>query len=596
MIGLTFTNCLYTLDISSSPSFSIINTHFIAGGIGIYLDGFYVPSSGLSSFVTNCTFSFMNTSAIISSSRTYHPLIVTNSTFNNNNCSSVTHQGGAIRVYGGNVTVSGCQFSNNHGKDGGAIFGYNGSISVDHSTFFFNSAASYGSAIGVDKQTPLSISDCQFSNNGPSIIGVVQAMFSPSVTIIRSGFNSNYALGSGSIYVHASSLTLLQSSFFNNTIGGVVVYNSYAIIENSAFDSNTGPAIAGAIHYNSYSNGTINSCTFTNNKAPAGAVAIQRGDVIIKSSTFDSNFATHQLGGGGLFFQIANILVEDSNFYNNFGLGRKGAFYGDDTNVQFTNTTFINNTMSSLSTCNITIRDSKFMASKGAFSTFKCGVIISDSEFADGYQGDGVLLFTSQSVVQIDRCLFSNNTGSLVSALSVDQRSVANVSHTCFIGNSGSTYGAIAVQTTSSATFENITCRGNAASPNLNIFGGGCINVGSASVVIRSSTISNNTAGYGGGIQCVECTIHLLDTIVEGNEALKDGGGIHAVSQMVQKNVTFLVESSYIGENTARENGGGVAITSLHSRMFAHPYCHFVLLFIFEQFVLLPRTSLEIMH
>ncbi|MFH1667710.1 MAG: right-handed parallel beta-helix repeat-containing protein [Candidatus Komeilibacteria bacterium] len=161
-------------------------------------------------------------------------------------------------------------------------------------------------------------------------------------------------------------------------------------------------------------------------------------------------------------------------------------------------------------------------------------VIINDSHIYTNhcFQGGGVYVY--ESMVTLNRCAITNNTGSLGAGLYVDVSPQVEINH-CQISN-------------------------NFAHDPINmsiVAGGGGINVNDSNLLINSTVISDNTAEVGAGIYVADISNHLMvinkTTIVNNtNNDLLDNEGGPGIRGM--DNALILVLNSIIWNNTNQIN------------------------------------------
>lgn len=196
--------------------------------------------------------------------------------FNNNTATKTSGYGGAIYSVGGALTVKTSSFSSNSAFYGGAITATRASagwdtpeggiLTVSESSFNDNKATNSGGAIYLGNYSSLSVSDSSFTGNtssggGTSYGGGAICILSSSeAEITSSTFTSNYATYQGGAIMTASDLTLIDTSFYDNSAGtrGGAIYNNNktisisAISEDVIFSGNTA-SLGGAIYNYNYS-------------------------------------------------------------------------------------------------------------------------------------------------------------------------------------------------------------------------------------------------------------------------------------------------------------------------------------------------------
>ena len=177
--------------------------------------GAYISPGGQMT-ILNSTFSHNNAAVAGGGVYSHGTLILTNTTFSANSSGTL---GGGVYNYDGTLTVTNSTFSGNTSAYGGGLYNGGGILTVTNSIFSGNGATSNGGAI--------------FHNGG-------------TATILGSWFSINTA-GSGGGVANVASLTLANSTFFNNTAsfgGALFNYQSglstgSATILNSTFSNNT---------------------------------------------------------------------------------------------------------------------------------------------------------------------------------------------------------------------------------------------------------------------------------------------------------------------------------------------------------------------
>lgn len=275
--------------------------------------------------------------------------------------------GAAIFIGDGLLNVIDCTFVDNHaaspGPDvgGGAIYSF-GSLgtTVVSSTFIGNSAAN-GGAIG-SLQSQLTLVNNVFRDNRATGYGAnVPEPSCPS----RGPIFGEQVLGEagsggngGAVYLDGEerrSLEILCNKFNNNSsgaLGGALFRTPNATretvrIDRSTFDSNrAADEFGGGALFTQNANLTITDSTLSNNAAGNGG-AIQASDVNLAMTnvTLAGNYATHGLGGA-LFIEGSGGLLLNCTIANNHadgGLGYFGAAIVTDSNLTVRNTIFSNN-------------------------------------------------------------------------------------------------------------------------------------------------------------------------------------------------------------------------------------------------------------
>ncbi|MBN2716806.1 MAG: right-handed parallel beta-helix repeat-containing protein [Deltaproteobacteria bacterium] len=228
--------------------------------------------------------------------------------------------GGAIYRDGGSLTVSDCQFENNHapspGQDiaGGAIYAFGGGDTLISDSTFIGNQASNGGAVG--------------SLNGDVII--VNSLFQGNRA---AGYEGNPGHGGcgGAIYQDGRDEV--------TTLCGVNISNNEA------------GAIGGAVFRVSNDNSgkmTVNQCTFNHNTVTpdddgnAGGLYLQGLQLVMENSTVSRNSAFYN---GGLWIHTCHAMLTNVTIAENTATGSNGGglwLSGPPTGT-LTNCTIANN-------------------------------------------------------------------------------------------------------------------------------------------------------------------------------------------------------------------------------------------------------------
>ena len=281
--------------------------------------------------------------------------------------------GGAIRISAVNVTISDCEFEDNHAYlwGGGAIATDYNSTSCEnlkilncnftnnhgnHDDFSNYSAA--GAVAAYSKGTQ--IINCIFDSNwikgelesygGALQIGlnepdnyclVDQCIFKNNRVIVPDG---NSHGGAGCV---RNGVSYTNCLFVNNTAGqgGALTFHASGKIANCTFINNTAEIFGGAISSSDLYETMIlkiMDCIFEGNNAPdGGAVQAIGWNVHLLNSTFNDNYATNC--GGAVNIVAKDVNVDNSNFYNNSADVDGGAIYVNGENTQIMKSSFISN-------------------------------------------------------------------------------------------------------------------------------------------------------------------------------------------------------------------------------------------------------------
>ncbi|MHB8751830.1 MAG: right-handed parallel beta-helix repeat-containing protein [Aggregatilineales bacterium] len=254
---------------------------------------------------------------------------------------------------------------------------------------------------------------------------------------------------------------------------------------------------------------TLNHLTVTGaNVSGGGGALINSGTVTIQSSTFSSNRAAY---GAGVY-NSGTVTIQNSTFSSNSAPDGAGVYNTGTVTIQ--NSIFSGNS-------------SGGFGGSGVYNVSGGTVTIQSSTFsgngASGSFGGSIL---NRGWLTVSNSTFGNNTGSQGSVIYNDVGTL-NVSGSTFSGNyaySSDSTGAGAIYNyNSAATISNSTFFGNSS---ITGSGGGIVNNSTGPLTISNSTFSGNSAttgGAGGGLYNYSGTLNLGSTIIAGNSASSGG-------------------------------------------------------------------------
>ncbi len=231
---------------------------------------------------------------------------------------------------------------------GGVIYSTSsGSILYIENSKFINNTAKYGGVIYV-YNTTTTLNKNYFNNDySSSMGGVIYSLYSTiiinSSTFINDSSTNNIA---GAIYSKNTNLTITNTNFTNNTakIGGTIAQlENILTIDNSNFINNTATSYGGAI-YNIYSKITIDNSNFTNNKAESGG-AIYTDDAsnyfTVTRSNFINNTATSY--GGAIYSNQNRIIITNNTFNDNKAMNNTDLYIQNNITSTITNNNWSSN-------------------------------------------------------------------------------------------------------------------------------------------------------------------------------------------------------------------------------------------------------------
>ncbi|WP_407421907.1 hypothetical protein, partial [Methanobrevibacter sp.] len=280
--------------------------------------------------------------------------------------------GGAVLVFGKDVSFRDCTFRDNYASNGGgAIYtqyfvetnpDYGRNLVIDNCDFINNRAAIAAGAVGAygyDTRITNSrfVSNSVYNKNGGGVYGgAIQVGKEGIVTnslIKNCNFTDNKAISvTGTKLSHGGASCLRESVIYENCIfkgnsadfGGALTAHSSGTIKDCTFIENTandyGGALANVDGITSM-NLKIIDCDFTSNNAPYGGAAKLSGySITIDECNFHKNYAS--IDGGAVYVDTHTLDIFNSNFDHNSAKHDGGAVYvnGESTNVQTSNFTY----------------------------------------------------------------------------------------------------------------------------------------------------------------------------------------------------------------------------------------------------------------
>ena len=297
-------------------------TESVNGG-AIYNDEYAITT------LSNCT--FLNNTA------TYGGAIHNrDGTLNLDNCTFTGNDaiyGGAIWNNGVLTTSNDCTFTNNTASYGGSIYTTFGGIITLNGCYFINNTAGYGGAIN-NYESDITLRGCNFTNNRGNVIynyyGTIStnscnftnnsgyAIYTKNCITALDVNNCNFINNDGGAIYNSNGDTIgtvNSCNFVNN--GDSAIYNYYGtlnvyfctFIKNNAYNN------GGAIYNDDSATTILDGCSFTNNTAGQGGAIYNNGNIKISGEDciFSSNHATY----GGAIYNAYQCIIYHGYFVNN---------------------------------------------------------------------------------------------------------------------------------------------------------------------------------------------------------------------------------------------------------------------------------------
>ena len=500
------------------------------------------------------------------------------------NTNYTAQPGGGIQMAGGNLTVTGCVFSNNvsAASPGGAIAfiapstvggGSGGTLTIDAS-FFVNNAVTNTGASGPDGAGAIyvntttnavhSISGTTFSGNAVqglstgSVIGGAIDMNTGTLNIDSSTFTSNSVAGAlqegGAIYVDAGVLNVGYSRFKGNTApgGGGAIFNhasngATAGAENNWWASNAGPGAA-------VSGFTVGAWLELTHFASPNPVLINGAAALY--ATFEINSADSVIAPGNLS-QLIGLPIQFGNAVGGTLSGAQTAIQNSGTATAiFTAGGAVGTGSADATVDGVTATASIAIVAMNisVLNTNDSGAGSLRQAIADVSPG-GTIAFDAglagQTIYLTSGELFLPQNLAII-GLGANQLTVS--------GNHASRVFDIApgaVCVLSGLTIADGLAGASAPNPYL---GGGIFNAGNLSVVdcaLRGNAAPDTSSGWGGAIYSTNMLSLVGCTVGPGNEAGLVGGGVYAHFNSILQMLNCTVAS-----NTTPFQVGGVAANS----------------------------------
>lgn len=332
-----------------------------------------------------------------------------------------------------------------------------------------------------------------------------------------------------------------------------------------------------------HSNVTINESVFRRNSIPSRYTMtpvffnVYHGAAIFMRQRFRNR--------GSMTLTISNTEFHDNSVVRNPARG--GAIYLTDGNIVISNSTFVNNSATSLG--------GAIYASNDILNDNTVEAFITQSSFNNNRADTSGGAIAVSDSIQINRCFFVNNTAKRGggATLVIRDNSSISVSDSTFNSNSASFCGVFQINGAShnvkltNSTFAQNRARGDS---DIELFLSGrgekddiagvmCVRNASISVIksdfsqnsatgyggvfyvddsivnIHGSTFDNNSAGVGGGVTYTEFYLvqfRISHSLFTNNQAGGKGGVLN-----VRRSGSYVgAERSTFGNNTAREEGG----------------------------------------
>ncbi len=449
-----------------------------------------------------------------------------------------------------NFRIDSCLFNNNSTVNrGGAVFLNNSSSKIANSDFTNNNANVIGGAIYMVDVTGgpvfhVDIENCNINGNTSAFgAGIGHQGDNATFSVKGSVFESNTAATSGAgAYLGAGGIAPVQ-------------------IENTSFVNNEAGAGAGFIYFMDNSELSVKGSLFENNSTnnDGGGMYISSvgASVLIDDTEFNNNSSTGY-GGGAimLFADSSDVVISNADFTENLGAtGGGGAIYfgSNDGTLTVSNTVFNRNTNTF----------------GGAVANFATGslAVYRDCAFIEnaGATGGGGALTNGFGVrLEVENCLFENNTGTVGAAIRVQNDDVITAyKGATFDGNIASSGGgAIFVFGVNPTAIDSCFFINNQAPTGGAVYVAQDTNLLVSTEITRSLFRLNTAGGQGGAINHGNINIDIDNCLFTGNAANDTGtGGAISFNASNASNVVANIWNSTFSDNLGALAGGIAAWT-----------------------------------
>ena len=350
----------------------------LESGDTLYLNGEFTTDRAETQILVNKKITFTSTSNGILNGKNLSSIFVVEGTGAGSSFSNLVfkngngHYGGAIYIYGENVTISNCLFEDNYATaGGGAIYtdyysddfpsrGRN--LLIENCNFTRNHATTAAGAIGAYGYNNRII-NCIFESNwvydksGGSTFGGAMQVGKKNIiadSLIKDcKFLNNKAISAtGTQLSHGGASCLRDGVTYDNCLfegnsadfGGALTSHCSGSINNCTFIRNTANDYGGAITNMDVTamHLMINNCKFDSNSAPyGGAVKLEGTEISIYYSNFTNNYAS--IDGGAAFVEANFLNIYGSDFSNNRAEHNGGAIYSNGSFTSVLKSKFISN-------------------------------------------------------------------------------------------------------------------------------------------------------------------------------------------------------------------------------------------------------------
>eukprot|EP00953_Heterococcus_sp_UTEX-ZZ885_P021340 11904-Heterococcus_DN1.PRE.1 len=258
-------------------------------------------------------------------------LVISNTTFLANSAA----EGGGIKSFG-NLTVTGCQFSDHTAQFGAAlVVQTNLTASISNCSFTNNNASTIAGALYIGTLCAVTVKDCAFSNNtATNYAGSTYVDSDSIVNITATSFTGgSAAVGGALVAVTRSRVILRDVHMRSNTAvnGGAIAIQAELYVYDCSFSNNTATSRGGILGGETQSSVEMYNSTMNDNACQASRYATTPQNYRPCSCGYalSTSTCTHIAGNGGAVFTSGTVVFHSCFLTNNTAGLNGGAVYTD---------------------------------------------------------------------------------------------------------------------------------------------------------------------------------------------------------------------------------------------------------------------------
>ena len=510
---------------------------------GRYGGAVYLAESGCSAVLTDCLFEGNTATANAAGAvYSYGPMTVAGCTFRGN---VAKENGGAFLQNGKTLTVTDSTFTGNRGNNGGAGRITSGAAATFTGCEFTENTANANGGVFSTQDANMTLTDCKAGKNTANAGGAIYFQGKDrNLILTNTDFTENTAAngGGGAVILVSGSALQLKGGLFENNIctgnngGGVYVStNGSMTMENATFRNNTGLAHGGGIYLLGASL-TVESGTFTGNRANDGAAIAGRGGVrTVDGQEVRDVKSTFIMNGGTITGNIAKnsgggVLIN--------GIGSAFTMNGGEITG---NTTANGGGVIAQTEAVIYLNDGKITENKataaagGVYVSYTAALVMNGGTISNNQagtsRGGGIFLYGGNA--ELKGGTVENNS----------------------TNNYGGGIGGNNTNKNDTNYRPQVTLCGTLVQNNRAAAGGGGIATSGADIVVSAGKITgNSTEKSAGGLALMSGSTLKLT----GGEISKNTAGITCGGLYMNGESKFTMEGGTITGNTSTNNGAGM--------------------------------------